>query len=84
MKHHASSEFWRRFEDLPPEAQALARSNFELLRTDPKYPSLHFKKIGPYWFVRVGSHYRALGIEVGDGILWAWIGSHADYDKMTS
>jgi hypothetical protein len=32
--------------------------------------------------VRVGAHYRALGVDVEDDILWFWIGSHADYDRM--
>jgi hypothetical protein len=27
-------------------------------------------------------HYRALAIEIPDGLLWFWIGSHADYDKI--
>ena len=26
--------------------------------------------------------YRALGVEVPMGIMWFWIGSHADYDKL--
>jgi hypothetical protein len=27
-------------------------------------------------------HYRALAIEVPEGLLWFWIGSHSDYDKI--
>jgi len=27
-------------------------------------------------------HYRALAVEILDGLLWFWIGSHADYDKI--
>jgi hypothetical protein len=42
----------------------------------------HFKKIGKYWSVRVGIHYRALAVEVEDGLLWFWIGSHAEYDRL--
>jgi len=33
----------------------------------------------------VGPHrlaYRALATEVDGGLLWFWIGSHADYDAM--
>jgi len=26
--------------------------------------------------------HRALGIEVDDGIMWIWIGTHAEYDKI--
>ncbi|MGI8732837.1 MAG: hypothetical protein ACR2LM_06000 [Pyrinomonadaceae bacterium] len=34
------------------------------------------------WSVRVGAHYRALGLDAADSIVWFWIGSHADYDKL--
>jgi len=27
-------------------------------------------------------HYRALAVEIPEGLLWFWIGSHADYDKI--
>ena len=37
---------------------------------------------GRFWSVRAGLRYRALAIEVEDGPLWFWIGSHADYDKI--
>jgi hypothetical protein len=32
--------------------------------------------------VRVGLHYRALGIPVTEGVHWFWIGSHAEYEKL--
>ena len=32
--------------------------------------------------VRVGLGYRALGVRHGDDILWFWIGSHAEYDRL--
>jgi len=60
----------------------VADKNFELLKADPHHPSLHFKKIGQLWSVRVGAHYRALGLDSDDTIVWFWIGSHADYDKL--
>ena len=44
--------------------------------------SLQFKKVGRYCSVRVGLRYRALAVDVDDGYLWFWIGSHADYDKL--
>jgi hypothetical protein len=40
------------------------------------------KKIGRYVSARVGLRYRALAVEVDDGLLWFWIGSHADYDQL--
>ncbi len=62
--------------------QRLADGNFALLKDNPRHPSLHLKKIDRYWSVRVGLHYRALAVEVADGLVWFWIGSHADYDSM--
>ena len=44
--HRATVRFWSLFERLPASAQKAARKNFELLKTDPAYPSLHFKKVG--------------------------------------
>lgn len=34
------------------------------------------------WSVRVGRRYRALATEVDDGMLWGWIGSHAEYERI--
>ena len=82
MKHFASPQFWRLYRQIPPEVRALADKNFQLLKADPKHPSLHFKKIGRLWSVRVGAHYRALGLDKTEGVVWFWIGSHADYDKL--
>ena len=70
------------FNLLPAEVQDLARENFELLKADPHHPSLHFKRVGQYWSVRVGRGYRALAEEIEDGFLWGWIGSHAEYDHI--
>ena len=60
----------------------LADKNFTLLKSDPTHPSLHFKQVGRYRSVRIGLHYRALGVEIPEGLLWFWIGSHSDYDRL--
>lgn len=82
MKHFASPKFWAAYKTLPPSVRKLADANYALLKRDPRPPSLQFKKVGRYWSVRIGLRYRALAMEVDDGYLWFWIGSHADYDKM--
>lgn len=82
MNHHASPDFWSCYRALPKEVQALADKSFGLLKGNPKHPSLHFKKVGRFWSARVGLHYRAVAVEVPDGLLWFWIGTHADYDKL--
>ena len=82
MKHFASEKFWESYQNLPAAIQKLADKNFELLKSNPKHPSLHFKKVAKYWSVRVGLAHRALAITVDDNILWFWIGHHNDYDKL--
>jgi hypothetical protein len=82
LNHYTSPDFWKLFNELPVEVQDLARANYELLKNDPYHPSLRFKRIGDYWSVRVGRSYRALATEVEDGLLWGWIGSHAEYDRI--
>jgi hypothetical protein len=80
--HHASARFWRGYEALPVEIRALADACYARLKDDPRHPSLHCKRVGRYWSVRIGMHYRALGVDVADGILWFWIGTHAEYDSL--
>ena len=83
MNHRTSPDFWKAFYSLPADIQSLARNNYELLKNDPRHPSLHFKKVAGYWSVRVGRGYRALGTDVADGVLWFWIGTHGRYDQLT-
>lgn len=84
MNHYASPSFWSAYDSLPNRVQQLADRNFEILKENPNHPSLHFKKIGRYRSVRVGIRYRALAVEIKDGLLWFWIGSHSEYDKIVN
>jgi len=67
---------------LPKEVRDLADRNYGLLKADPSHRSLHFKKVGALWSVRIGLHYRALATEAEGDLVWFWIGSHAEYDKL--
>jgi hypothetical protein len=80
--HKAALSFWSHYHRLPMDIQLLADKNFKLLKANPRQPSLHFKKTGRAWSVRVGIHYRALSIEVPEGYLWFWIGHHDQYDQF--
>jgi hypothetical protein len=82
MKHRASPRFWACYRRLPEDIQRLADRNYQLLCINPRHPSLHFKKVREQWSVRVGLHYRAIAVEVGEDFLWVWIGSHAEYDHL--
>uniref|UniRef100_Q07NX2 Type II toxin-antitoxin system HigB family toxin n=1 Tax=Rhodopseudomonas palustris (strain BisA53) TaxID=316055 RepID=Q07NX2_RHOP5 len=82
MKHTATPRFWAAYDELPAPIKKLADAHFALLKSDPRHPSLHFKKVGSYWSARVGLRFRALAVETDGGFVWFWIGSHADYDRL--
>ncbi|MBT3413505.1 MAG: hypothetical protein HN424_05595 [Candidatus Jacksonbacteria bacterium] len=85
MKHRTLPRFWKDYQALPDKVRKLADKNFELLKTNPSHPSLHFKKIGEakqLWSVRKGLQYRALGREKPEEIVWTWIGLHDEYEKL--
>jgi hypothetical protein len=82
LNHYASPEFWYHYRALPAEIRNLADRCFELLKDNPRHPSLHLKRVGEFWSARVGLHYRALGIDDEGGISWFWIGTHAEYDDL--
>ena len=89
MKYFANPSFWDCYQKLPREIQKLADENFKLLKRDSRHPSLHLKhvfvkqgKVNRYWSARVGIKYRTLAVEVAEGLIWFWIGTHVEYDKL--
>jgi hypothetical protein len=82
VRHVTSRAFWSHYRELPATVRKTADKNFRLLKTDPRHPSLHLKKVGRFWSVRVGGGYRALGVASDDVLVWFWIGSHGDYNRL--
>jgi len=82
VKHVASPQFWARYASLPPRVRDVADKCYVLLKENPQHPSLHFKRVGKHRTVRVGLHYRAIAAEDGDTLIWFWIGTHAEYDRL--
>lgn len=85
MTSKSTKEFWACFSVLPVHIQKLARSKYKLWKRQPLHPSLHFKPLkNDIWSVRITLEYRALALRRRELIVWFWIGSHADYDKLLS
>jgi hypothetical protein len=77
------SRFWKYFDALPLAVQKLAREKYALWKRDPRYPSLRFEeRRNSICVVRIGDHYRALGLRDGDVIAWFWIGTHEQYNRF--
>jgi hypothetical protein len=80
--HFTTRRFWGYYKALPETIQEIADQSYELLKTNPSHPSLHLKRVGKYWSVRISKEYRAVGIEVEKGISWFWIGTHDEYERL--
>jgi len=80
--HRTTSRFWQHYHALPYDVSERADKSFALLRENPRHPSLHFKKIGAFWSVRVDIMHRALAVQDSDDFIWVWIGSHDEYERL--
>jgi hypothetical protein len=85
VKSQANARFWNLFRQLRPEVQDQARETYRIFAANPRHPSLQFKRVSqarPIYSVRISRDHRAVGILQDDGIIWFWIGSHQDYDRL--
>jgi hypothetical protein len=72
---------------LPAEIRQQAREAYKLFKQDPHHPSLRFRQVHstePIFSARVTLGYRAVGLREGDTVIWFWIGSHAEYERLLS
>lgn len=88
MKSYRSRRFRDLLRALPKDVRRQAYAAYQQFKRDPFHPSLQFKLVSqnePLYSVRIGLGYRALGLrDEADEIVWIWIGSHAEYDKLIS
>ncbi|MEG4117261.1 hypothetical protein QUA43_07135 [Microcoleus sp. N9_B4] len=87
MKSRTTAEFRKSFAALPKQVQEQTREAYRLFKENPSYPSLRFKKVHPelpIYSARISNNYRAVGQLDGDTVIWFWVGSHAEYDRLLS
>jgi hypothetical protein len=85
VKSRVRPSFWRAYAALDSRTREAARRAYRLFQRDPGHRSLRFKKLGGYehvWSVRITDQYRAVGERHGDTIVWIWIGTHNEFDKL--
>ena len=85
MESKTTKQFRACLEALPRDIQERAAEAYQLFAKNPQHPSLRFKKIHnllAVYSARVSLDYRAVGILKEDQIVWFWIGTHSDYDKL--
>ena len=73
------------FADLPADVQREAERAYRFFQTNTAHPGLHFKKLegeDDIYSARIGLDYRALAVMKRDRVVWYWIGSHSEYDRL--
>ena len=86
IKSRATPKFWNSFQALPAEIRQQAESAYRMFKRDPSLKGLDFKKLAgtkDLYSVRIGMHYRAIGRLGQSEIVWFFIGSHDEYDRLT-
>lgn len=85
MNSRTTRRFRAAFSSLPGPIQIRAREAYRLFAANPNHPSLQFKKVHatrPIYSARVGLGYRALAVRRDETLIWFWIGSHGEYDRL--
>lgn len=85
MKSRTTRRFRNQLQTLPDSVQQQAKKAYQHFKANPWHNALCFKQVHPtrpIYSVRVTKGYRAVGKRDDKGVLWFWIGSHADYDEL--
>lgn len=88
LMHKATPTFFRLLNSLPQDIQAIAKKQFDLLKRDPTYPSLHFKfmrekGVWEAYVTNRGVAYRALARQSAPGVYeWFFIGTHKETERV--
>ncbi len=87
MNSRITSEFRQTSGNLPDFARQQAREAYRQFKLNPNHPSLRFKKVHPQlpiYSARVSKSYRAVGQLEGNTVIWFWVGSHTEYERILS
>jgi len=85
MNSRTTERFRKAFLGLPKHVQRQAKEAYKLFKQNPNHPSLRFKQVHAtklIYSVRISLNYRAVGVRDKDDLVWFWIGSHTDYEKL--
>ncbi|WP_442923182.1 type II toxin-antitoxin system RelE family toxin [Microcoleus sp. A6-C5] len=87
VKSRTTTQFRKAFARLPKQVQDQICEAYRQFRQDPGHPSLRFKRVHPelpIYSARISKNYRAVGQLDQDTIIWFWVGSHTEYDRLLS
>ena len=85
MESKTTAKFRALLSGAPQSVQIKAKATYALWIENPEHPSLRFKKVHenlPIYSVRIDLNWRAVGTLQKDIMIWFWVGSHRDYEKL--
>jgi len=85
MRSRATARFRRLLDELPEATRRAAQQSFALFKDNPSHPSLQFKRVKErpeLYSARVSLTCRALAQREGDSLIWFWLGSHDEYERL--
>ncbi len=85
MISEITDSFRQAYGELPEEVRLRVKKAYRQWAANPLHPSLHYKKIHatlPIWSARVSLNYRVVGIVHAEKMLWYFVGTHAEYDRL--
>jgi hypothetical protein len=87
MQSKTTAKFRALLSATPQSVRLKTKATYALWSKNPEHPSLRFKKVHdslPIYSVRIDLNWRAVGTLQKDTMVWFWIGSHRDYEKLLS
>jgi len=85
MKSRTTERFRQLLASAPTTIQAKASTAYRMWSKNPSHPSLQFKKVHnalPVYSVRIDLDWRAVGVLRDGDMIWFWIGSHSEYERL--
>jgi len=83
LKSVPTKRFWKCYHSLPEHIRKVADEVYKLWNENPFDPVLEFHEIRKsLWRIKIGYRYRALARRYEGCVVWIWIGSHEDYNKL--
>jgi hypothetical protein len=83
VKHTAGKEFWDYYNQSGIDTEVSLRK-FRPAQERSAPSLILLQKVGRFWSVRIGLHYRAVAVHDGTNFGWFWIGHHSEYDRLIS
>jgi hypothetical protein len=85
MNSVTTLRFRKAYAELPDHIKEQTKKAFQTWKKDIHHPGIQFKqvhKVEAIYSVRITLSYRALGVKQKNTMIWFWIGSHSEYDKL--